>query len=112
MGGRPAGLEVLQQAVESGLKMQLTWGAPVAVVEAGGLQVHVVEDTQGFHFGVEFQDRFAKALRQGLRATQAAAVMDAAEALVDCLAERTPGALEAPLRRLRRAPVPMWHTLD
>ena len=83
--------EVLRQAVESGLRMQLHWGAPVAVVDAGGLQVHVLEEPGGHRFCVEHGDRCARPLREGVRPTASAAVTAAAAALVECLADVAAG---------------------
>ena len=110
MGARSAAHDVLEQAVASGLRMQLAWGAPLALVESGGLQVHVVEEADGHHWRVEWANRFDRPLAQGCRSRPLEAVRAAAAGLTRCLHELQSGAPEPTARRVRRLPLPSWHT--
>jgi len=102
----------LEQAVASGLRMQLAWGAPVAVVESGGLQVHVMEGPHGHHYCVEWAHRFDRPLAEGSRALMQDAVLAAAAALTSALGRQQGGSLDRATRRSRRQPLPSWHTQE
>lgn len=77
----------LLQAIESGLWMQLEWGAPMAVLQAGGLQAHVVEESPGeYRWCLEQSDRFAPPIAEGVSRKRMGAVSAAARAFLEGLA--------------------------
>jgi hypothetical protein len=99
----------LQEAMESGLRMQLEWGAPMALLEAGAFQVHVVDEGDGHRWCLEVTHRFAPPLAQGVCRRRSDAVCDAARALLAALAPPAASNVsDRGPRRTRRAPAPGW----